>query len=249
VRLSNKRIAVFVEEGFEDLEFWVTVMRLREEGARVTIVGVKANHTVKSKNGGLTAPPVRSPPTWRADDFERRRAGRLGARQAAALSVSHRAGAPGLRRQDRRADLPCRAGGNLCRHHCATRATAGLGIKDDWSTPGQRGWTNPRSAMATVWGRVVEDILTFAVSWSRQLRQDRETPRPGYTGAWENRCLGGRIERNGPSFATCAWTTFWARALRVPWRKQSTWDWTPTVRGYPPGLPGPTATERTSFVA
>ena len=33
MRLQNKRIAFFVEEGFEDLEFWVTVMRLREEGA------------------------------------------------------------------------------------------------------------------------------------------------------------------------------------------------------------------------
>ena len=43
MRLQNKRIAFFVEEGFEDLEFWVTVMRLREEGVQVTIVGVEAN--------------------------------------------------------------------------------------------------------------------------------------------------------------------------------------------------------------
>ena len=39
MRLRNKRVGVFVEEGFEDLEFWVPVMRLREEGAQVTIIG------------------------------------------------------------------------------------------------------------------------------------------------------------------------------------------------------------------
>ncbi len=34
-RLQGKRVVVLVAEGFEDLEFWVTVMRLREEGAVV----------------------------------------------------------------------------------------------------------------------------------------------------------------------------------------------------------------------
>ena len=28
--LVNRGVAVFVADGFEDLEFWVTVMRLRE---------------------------------------------------------------------------------------------------------------------------------------------------------------------------------------------------------------------------
>ncbi len=36
--LSRRRIAVLLEEGFEDLEFWVTVMRLREEQADVTVI-------------------------------------------------------------------------------------------------------------------------------------------------------------------------------------------------------------------
>ncbi|MDQ3793442.1 MAG: type 1 glutamine amidotransferase [Actinomycetota bacterium] len=39
MRLSGKKIAVLVAEGFEDLEYWVTVMRLREEGAEVTSIG------------------------------------------------------------------------------------------------------------------------------------------------------------------------------------------------------------------
>jgi len=39
VKLEGKKIAVLVAEGFEDLEYWVTVMRLQEEGAEVVTVG------------------------------------------------------------------------------------------------------------------------------------------------------------------------------------------------------------------
>src|ERR671921_2572022 len=39
MRLSGKKVAVLVAEGFEDLEYWVTVMRLQEEGAKVVSVG------------------------------------------------------------------------------------------------------------------------------------------------------------------------------------------------------------------
>ena len=48
---------MFVEEGFEDLEFWVTVMRLREEGADVTIVGTHAGERAAGRPtscGGTT---------------------------------------------------------------------------------------------------------------------------------------------------------------------------------------------------
>ena len=38
--LRGKTVGVFVAEGFEDLEFWVPVMRLREEGARTLIIGI-----------------------------------------------------------------------------------------------------------------------------------------------------------------------------------------------------------------
>ena len=39
MRLRGRRYAVLVAEGVEDLEYWVTVMRLREEGAEVVSVG------------------------------------------------------------------------------------------------------------------------------------------------------------------------------------------------------------------
>jgi protease I len=49
MRLSGKTYGVLVAEGFEDLEFWVPVMRLREEGARVVIIGLK-HETVRGKH-------------------------------------------------------------------------------------------------------------------------------------------------------------------------------------------------------
>ena len=55
MKLSNKHIAFLVEDGFEDLEFWVVLMRLQEEGARVTVVSPKAGATYVSKSKGLTA--------------------------------------------------------------------------------------------------------------------------------------------------------------------------------------------------
>jgi protease I len=39
MKLRGKKIVVLVAEGFEDLEYWVTVMRLREEGAEVISAG------------------------------------------------------------------------------------------------------------------------------------------------------------------------------------------------------------------
>ncbi len=49
--LDGRRIAVFAEELYEDLELWYPVLRLREAGAQVRIVGPKAGDTYKSKHG------------------------------------------------------------------------------------------------------------------------------------------------------------------------------------------------------
>ena len=69
MRLENKKIAVFLEEGFEDLEFWVPVMRLREEGAMVTVVGVEAGKKYKGKHG-LTATSDVAAQDVGANDFD-----------------------------------------------------------------------------------------------------------------------------------------------------------------------------------
>lgn len=49
--LNNTRIIALVEDDFEDLELWVPVMRLREEGAEVVLAGKEKGHVYKGKYG------------------------------------------------------------------------------------------------------------------------------------------------------------------------------------------------------
>src|SRR5437764_7684401 len=49
--LKGKRVAVLVEKFYEDLELWYPVLRLREAGCEVKIVGPKAGETYLSKHG------------------------------------------------------------------------------------------------------------------------------------------------------------------------------------------------------
>jgi protease I len=49
--VQGKRVAVLVEKFYEDLELWYPVLRLREAGCDVKIVGPKAGETYTSKHG------------------------------------------------------------------------------------------------------------------------------------------------------------------------------------------------------
>lgn len=51
MQLSNTRIIALVDEDFEDLELWVPVMRLREEGAEVVLTGKEKGKTYHGKYG------------------------------------------------------------------------------------------------------------------------------------------------------------------------------------------------------
>jgi protease I len=48
---SGKRVAVLVEQKYEELEVWYPVYRLREAGCAVTLVGPEAGQTYPSKLG------------------------------------------------------------------------------------------------------------------------------------------------------------------------------------------------------
>lgn len=163
MKLKGKRIAFFLEEGFEDLEFWVTVMRLREEGAVVSIVGLKADKTVRGKNA-LTATSEVAADTVSANDFE-------------AVVVPGGWAPDKLRRypavtglvrqmyeQGKIVGLICHAGlvgisAGIVKGH---RATGSLGIKDDLVNAGAT-WVDEAAFRDgnIVWGRVVEDIPAF----------------------------------------------------------------------------------------
>ena len=163
MRLAGKKVAVLVEDGFEDLEFWVTVMRLREEGARVAIVGTEANKTYTGKNAlratsHFAARDVKSgdydgvvvPGGWAPDKLRRHdEVKRL-------VKETYDAG--------KIVGLICHAGlvaisAGILQGH---RATGSLGIKDDLVNAGATWVDEPAFRDGNlVWGRVVEDIPSF----------------------------------------------------------------------------------------
>ena len=49
--LAGKRVAVLAENMYEDMELWYPLMRLREAGAKVSVVAPIAGATYKSKHG------------------------------------------------------------------------------------------------------------------------------------------------------------------------------------------------------
>ncbi len=163
MRLKNKRVAVFVELEFEDLEFWVPVMRLREEGAQVTIVAPKANQTYKGKYGVSATSDVAAADV-NADQFD-------------ALVVPGGWAPDKLRRyeavtglvrdmyaQKKVIGMICHAGwvgisANIVKGH---RATGSVAVKDDLNNAGAT-WVDEAAFRDgnLVWGRVVKDIPDF----------------------------------------------------------------------------------------
>ena len=161
--LSGKRVAMFVEEGFEDLEFWVTVMRLREEDAEVMIVGTTAGATYHGKNA-LEATSDAAASDVTADDFD-------------AVVVPGGWAPDKLRRYDevtklvRAANDQGKTVGMICHAGLVGisagvveghRATGSLGIKDDLVNAGATWVDEPALRDGNlVWGRVVDDIPAF----------------------------------------------------------------------------------------
>ncbi len=164
MRLQHKKIAFLVGPGFEDLEFWVVYMRLVEEGAQVTTVGLKAGEVYPSKSAGLTAKADVAAADVRADHFD-------------AIIVPGGWAPDKIRRyeavttlvrevyqQGKIVGMICHAGlvgisANIVAGH---RATGSLGIKDDLINAGAT-WVDEAAFRDgnIVWGRIVEDIPAF----------------------------------------------------------------------------------------
>ena len=163
MRLAGRRVLVFVEDGFEDLEFWVTVMRLREEGAALTVAGSEKGKTYRGKNGltatadvsyeglsGRDFDAVVVPGGWAPDKLRRSEHVKRIVKEA------HDAG--------RIVGLICHAGlvGISAGIVRGRRATGSLGIKDDLVNAGAEWVDAPAFRDGNiVWGRVVADIPDF----------------------------------------------------------------------------------------
>jgi protease I len=164
MKLAGKKIAILVGEGFEDLEFWVVVMRLQEEGAEVVAVGAEAGKTVRSKSGGLTATSDVAATDVSAADFDALVVPGGWApdkiRRYSAITDLVR----GVYEQGKIVGLICHAGlvGISARIVKGHRATGSLGIKDDLLNAGAE-WVDQAAFRDgnLVWGRVVADIPAF----------------------------------------------------------------------------------------
>jgi protease I len=161
-RLADCRVVVLLADGFEDLEFWVTVMRLREESARVTVAGLTTD-PVRGKNGleatadvvvgEVSADEVDAvlvPGGWAPDKLRRHPA------VTDLVRTAHD--------QGKVVGLICHAGlvGISAGIVDGKRATGSLGIKDDLVNAGAT-WVDEAAFRDgnIVWGRVVEDIPDF----------------------------------------------------------------------------------------
>ena len=164
MRLEGKKVAVLVGPGYEDLEFWVPVMRLREEGADVTVVGPESGATYNSKHGCLTATAEASADDVSADALD-------------GVVVPGGWAPDKLRRHSGVTDLVREAYGqgkivaSICHGGLVLisagimeghRATGSQGIKDDLVNAGAT-WVDESAFREEnlVWGRVVADIPNF----------------------------------------------------------------------------------------
>ena len=163
MKLKGKHIGVFVEEGFEDLEFWVPVMRLREEGAQVTVIGTGRQETFRGKHC-LEARPDVTADQIKADDLD-------------GLVVPGGWGPDKLRRNEAVLALvrEMNAQGKIIASIChggwvlasagivkGRKATGSRGIRDDMVNAGAEWVDAPAFRDGNlVWGRVVADIPAF----------------------------------------------------------------------------------------
>ena len=162
MRLAGRRIAILLAEGVEDLEFYVPMMRLQEEGAGVVAAGLDMR-PVRGKNG-LEITPTATVADLRADDLF-------------ALVIPGGWAPDKLRRYPAVTDL-VRAmdeagkvigiichGGSVAISAGIVRgrpATGSTGIKDDLINAGAT-WIDAAALRDghLVWGRVVADIPAF----------------------------------------------------------------------------------------
>lgn len=175
MRLQGKKIATLVAEGVEDLEYYVPMMRLQEEGAEVLTAALDLK-TIHGKNG-LEITSDTKIESLKADDLF-------------ALVVPGGWAPDKLRRHSvvkdlvREMDSKGKPIGIICHGGLIAisagimkgrRATGSLGIKDDILNAGGSWADEPAFREGNlVWGRVVADIPDFCRELVQALTENVE---------------------------------------------------------------------------
>jgi protease I len=162
MQLNGKKIAILVAEGVEDLEYYVPMMRLQEEGAEVLSAGLDMK-PVHGKNG-LEIKPTTTidslviqsldgliiPGGWAPDKLRR-----------STLVTDF---VSGMYTAGKTIGIICHGGLIAISAHIVKghKVTGSLGIKDDLINAGGI-WVNEPafSEGNLVWGRIVADIPDF----------------------------------------------------------------------------------------
>jgi len=162
MKLTGKTIATLVAEGVEDLEYYVPLMRLQEEGAQVLSAGLDLK-PVRGKNGLVITPDILIeslktddlfalilPGGWAPDKLRR---------YAAVTDLVHE-----MNTANKPIAIICHGGliaisAGIVK---GRRATGSLGIKEDLINAGAV-WADEAAFCDgnQVWGRVVADIPAF----------------------------------------------------------------------------------------
>lgn len=162
MRLTGKKVAILVADGVEDLEFYVPMMRLKEEGAEVIAAGLDMN-AVTGKNGLEITPTARIDSLKSIDLFS--------------LIIPGGWAPDKLRRHTAVTNLvkEMNAAGKIVGVIChgglvaisagivkGRSATGSLGIKDDLINAGAIWVDSPAFRDGNqIWGRIVADIPDF----------------------------------------------------------------------------------------
>ena len=162
MRLAGKRIAVLVAEGVEDLEFYVPLMRLQEEGADVVAAAMEVK-PVRGKSGLEIVPTTRIDALRSADLF-----GLVVPGGWAPDKLRRYPAVTGLVREmndsGKIVGFICHAGWVAISAGImhGRPATGSLGLKDDLVNAGAT-WVDAAAFRDgnLVWGRVVADIPDF----------------------------------------------------------------------------------------
>lgn len=177
MRLQGKIVATLVAEGVEDLEYYVPLMRLQEEGAQVLTAALDLK-PIHGKNG-LEIKPDTKIETLNADELY-------------ALILPGGWAPDKLRRYAvvkdlvREMDSKGKTIGIICHGGLipisagimkGRRATGSLGIKDDIINAGGA-WADEAAFREgnLVWGRVVADIPDFCRELVQALTENVEQP-------------------------------------------------------------------------
>jgi protease I len=163
MRLQNQTIATLIADGVEDLEYYVPLMRLQEEGAKVLSAGLDLK-PVRGKNGLMIAPDAK------IEDLK--------SKELFALVLPGGWAPDKLRRYDvvkklvqemndakKIVGIICHGGSiaisaGIVKH--GQRVTGSTGIKDDLQCVGGVWADEPAFREGNqVWGRVVADIPDF----------------------------------------------------------------------------------------